>query len=73
MCKAFESNPPLSEDEPQAEASKEPVPQPSSQKRKGKEVAVEEPKKKKSKPSVLLRTGDNLKIGEEDTPPQTTA
>ena len=64
MCKAFESNPPLPDDEPQAKASKEPAPQQSSQKRKGKEAAVEEPKKKKSKPSdPLPRASDSLKIG----------
>ena len=60
MCKAFESNPPLPEDEPQAEASEEPAPQPSPLKRKGKEVALEVPRKK-SKPSA--HTGGDLKIG----------
>src|SRR5438128_838815 len=74
MSKALVSNPPLpgeEEKEGQAEAAEESVPQPTTLKRKGKEVDVEG-SKKKSKPSILLRAGDDLKIGEEDTPPQTT-
>src|SRR5438132_13516060 len=73
MCKAFKSNPPLSEDKPQAEASKEPVSQPISQKRKGKKATVEEPNKKKSKPSDPPSwASDNLKIGGQDAPPPST-
>ena len=69
MCKAFESNLPLPEDESQAEASEEPAPQPSPLKRKGKEVASEVPRKK-SKLSAHI--GGDFKIGREDKPLLTT-
>ena len=72
MCKAFESNPPLPDGEPQTEASEEPAPQQSSQKRKGKETFAEEPKKKKSKPSdPLPKASGGLKIGSRDDPSTT--
>ena len=68
MCKSFEFDPPLPEDEPQAETSEEPAIPLSPLKRKGKEVASGVPKKK-SKPSV--QTGGGLKIGGKDNPPPT--
>ena len=70
VCKAFESDPPLPEDELQAEAGDEPTIPPSLLERKGKEAALGVPNKK-SKPSV--QTGDDLKIGREDNPPPTTS
>src|SRR5438128_585772 len=68
MCKAFESDPSLLEDEPQAEAGEEPAIQPSPLKRKGKEVDAGG-SRKKAKLSVSLRMGGDLNIGGEDNPP----
>ena len=76
MCKAFESNPPLPDDEPQTEAgesqpkvSKGSALEESSQKRKGKEIPAEEPKKKKTKPSgPLSKASGGPKVGGQDDP-----
>src|SRR6266498_1377146 len=78
MCKAFVSNPPLLDDktqteagEPQPKAGEVPVLEESSQKRKGKEIPVEEPKKKKKKPSgPLPKASGGPKVGGQATPRQ---
>src|SRR6266542_2313182 len=74
MSKAFVSNPPLPEEEGEAqtEALRVVPPPPTSLKRKEKRVDTEGPKKK-AKPSVPLRTGGSLNIGGEDAPPRMTS
>ena len=72
MSKAFASDPSLPEEDEETQTEViEDVPPPStSLKRKGKEVKTEGPKKK-SRPSIPLRSGGSLNIGGEETP-QTT-